>query len=74
MTTEKSGREQVLAFMQQGNSITQLQALRLFGLWSLAGAIFDLKARGHRIESELFMTAGGARVARYWLADANKTR
>lgn len=64
----------MLHYLEQGNTITQLEAMQTFGLWRLAATIHSLRAKGHRIESQMIRTRGGANVACYWLADANKTR
>lgn len=41
---------QILDWMQKGNAITQLQAMRKFGCLRLSARIFDLRADGHEVE------------------------
>ena len=57
----------ILRFMQQGNAITHMDALRLFGCARLAARIDDLKKMGHIIISE-DVKQGGKIFARYHLA------
>ena len=42
-------------------------ALMELGIYRCAARIKDLRDEGHDIETEIVKTAGGARVARYWL-------
>ncbi len=46
-----SQSQQILDWMKQGNGITQMQAVRMFGCFRLSARIFDLKAGGHDIET-----------------------
>ena len=43
--------ERILSYLKQGNSLTGLAALRLFGVSHLPRRILDLKERGHKLES-----------------------
>jgi hypothetical protein len=53
--------------MQAGNSITHMDALRMFGCARLAARIDDLRKMGHIIVTE-DVTEGGKSFARYHLA------
>lgn len=61
MTQEK----QILAYLMAGNSLTQLEALNLFGCLRLGGRIHELRSLGHMIITEHYLTLSGKRVARY---------
>jgi len=43
--------EAILEYLQEGNPITPLEALREFGCMRLAARIADLKAKGYEITS-----------------------
>lgn len=52
MTSKLSQSKQILEYMRQGNSITPLEALDLFGCMRLGARIHDLIRDGHCISSE----------------------
>ena len=58
---------QILSHMKQHGSITGLQALKQFGCYRLAARVYDLRHKGHEIESQRWKTRSGKWVARYWL-------
>lgn len=60
--------QQILAHLKEGQTITPVEALSLFGCFRLGARIYDLKQDGHQIEKDMIETPGGARVARYRLA------
>ena len=64
--TRTSQAQAILAYMQAGNRITPLEALRLFGCFRLGGRIYDLKETHPEIESE-FVVVGTKRVKQYWI-------
>lgn len=43
----------VLNHLQSGKSITPLEALSQYGCYRLGAVIFDLKAEGHKITTEV---------------------
>lgn len=53
--------EKILAYMKGGGTLTQLEALDLFGCMRLGARVLDLKKRGYRIEGtmELHRNAAG---------------
>ena len=55
---------QILNHLHAGNSITPLDALKLFGCFRLGARIYDLKQQGHSIESKP-LRVGNKRVAIY---------
>lgn len=69
---EKSSQSQntkIAEYLKQGNSITPLDALNLFGCLRLGARIADLKERGLNIVTERVVTPNGKRVASYKLVD-----
>ena len=60
--------KRIKAHLESGLSLTGVDALRLFGCWSLPRRICDLKERGMRIKSETIRLDNGKRVTRYSLA------
>jgi hypothetical protein len=66
-----TGIAKVRAALQRGDSLTHMDALRRFGLWSLATAIHSLKGQGMAIHSRLInvrtSTGNLSRVALYSL-------
>ena len=58
----------ILAYLQQGMSLTPLQALDQFGCMRLAARIHELRQAGHVIEETTIVTGNGKRVAQYSLA------
>jgi hypothetical protein len=57
----------ILAHLQQGNTITGIEALNDFGCFRLAARIKDLKDKGHKIISEMIKLPNEKRIARYSL-------
>ena len=58
---------QILAYMQDGNKITSLMALQLFGCMRLASRICDLRERGYDIHAEKIQVPSGKYVTEYSL-------
>ncbi len=63
----KSQEQQILEYLQAGNSITPLEALRLFSCFRLGARCYDLKQAGYPIRSELVSGENNKHFARYWL-------
>ncbi len=63
----RSQCERVLAWLASGRTITTLQAFKRWQITTLSQRCTELRKRGHRIESQMITTRGGARVARYRL-------
>jgi hypothetical protein len=59
----------IAAWLQNGNSLTSLEALKRFGCMRLASRICDLRQKFNMaIECRKIVTATGKRVAEYRLA------
>ena len=63
MNQIESQNKQILNYLIAGNSITQMDALRLFGCFRLSGRIWDLR-REHDITTDM-VKINGKRVVRY---------
>lgn len=68
LSTE-SQKKSILDWLSEGNTITSLQALNMFGCMRLASRISDLRQDGFPIAKEM-IEINGKRVAQYWLQRA----
>lgn len=68
MKTIESQASRILKYMQEGNGITPIEALNLFGCFRLGARISDIKKMGYDIVTERVKVDGGKYVARYHLA------
>jgi hypothetical protein len=66
MKTE-SQRKQILAHLQRGQTITQLEALRLYGCMRLSPRCGELKRQGENIGVRTIHTLTGKHVSEYFL-------
>lgn len=66
-TSSESQNGKILAWLQEGNKITQMDALNLCGCFRLASRIYDLRERGYDIIKEMIILPNGKRVAEYSL-------
>lgn len=57
----------IAKYLKDGNKITSLEALNLFGCFRLASRICDLKERGMNIGKNIITLANGKRVCEYYL-------
>lgn len=64
MNELESQSYQIREYLLQGNSITAMEALRLFGCFRLSGRIYDLRKEGTNISSTI-IKINGNRVAEY---------
>lgn len=48
-----SQEKEVLKYLQDGNSITSMKAIELFGATRLSAIIFNLKEKGYDIDTEM---------------------
>lgn len=62
-----SQRDLILKALQEGRKLTHLDALRDFGIWSLAPRIFELRRQGYQILSEMIEVQSGKKIAVYWI-------
>lgn len=58
---------QIIAWLEKGNTITQLEALQLCGCMRLASRIHNLRERGYNIKAEKITTLSNKKVCRYSL-------
>ena len=61
--------QNILEYMQQGNSITPLEALNLFGCMRLGARIFEIKRSGYVVITKVKAVNGHKHVAEYSLAN-----
>ena len=59
--------ELILAYLQDGNTLTSLEALKLFGCMRLASRIHDLRDKGYDIKNERIQVPSGKYVTRYYI-------
>lgn len=63
MTERQTQCQEILAAMERGRELTQLEALRDFGVMRLASRISDLRSQGHHIAKRMKrVTARNGRV------------
>ena len=67
-----SQKAKILTWLSGGNSLTSLRALNLFGCWSLAQRIAELRREGVQITTETVKTPSGKRIARYLILSEKK--
>jgi hypothetical protein len=59
----------ILAYLKL-HPITKMQAARLYNVWRLSARIYDLRAQGHQIRTDM-VGKGNTRYARYTLVEGN---
>ena len=64
----ESQNKMIKKFLENGNSITGLDALNRFQCSRLASRICDLKDSGMNIESQFIKLESGKRVKEYWMS------
>jgi len=64
MNELESQSYQIREYLLQGNTITALEALKLFGCFRLSGRIYDLRKEGINISSTI-VKINGKSVAEY---------
>jgi len=57
----------------EGKSITQLEALKLYGCLRLSAIVFDLRQDGLNIETEKIQVAPRKRVAKYYIKQKDES-
>ena len=65
--TSRSQASMILDHMIQGNRITGIDALTLYGCFRLPARIADIKEDGWPVQSEFVTTPSGKRVKSYFL-------
>ncbi len=66
----ESQNKMIRKFLEDGNSITGLDALNKFGCMCLPRRICDIKETGFAIESQFIKTPSGKRIKEYWMSNA----
>ena len=67
---KQSQKDKILKHLEDGNSITPIEALEQFGCLRLADVIFRLKQDGHDIQTNM-IEKGEKRYASYRLMSTN---
>ena len=57
----------ILKHLQEGHSITPLQALNMFNCLRLSGRIYDIKNKGYVIKDQFITLPNGKRVKEYFI-------
>lgn len=65
--TPQTQKQAILAALQDGRSLTPIEALAEFGCFRLGARIHELREEGYAIATDIIQTYGGARIARYRL-------
>lgn len=68
MKEKDSQCKRILSYLKEGNGITPIDALNLFGCFRLGARIADIKNMGYNIVTEMVVVGDGKRVAKYHLA------
>jgi len=72
MISKKSQTDEILNYLQAGNVLTPLEALRKFNCMRLGARIYDLRQKGYVINSLIIKDGiSGKRYARYSLVSLN---
>ena len=66
--TTLTQRQQILAYLERGRSITPMDALTRFGCFRLGARIWELKRQGWKIMTRMVKTRDGKHVASYRLS------
>ena len=53
MNENDSQSKQILEYLQKGNSLTPLEALKMFDCMRLGARVYDLKNQGYNIVTEM---------------------
>jgi hypothetical protein len=69
--TSQEGK--ILEFLKSGNTLTRLQAQKLFDCAELPARIHALRQAGWQIMSEPYISSTGKHLVKYRLADERKT-
>jgi hypothetical protein len=68
----KSQCERILAYLQEGKTLTGMDALNLFGCWALAQRVKNLRDAGHAVKTRMVKTPSGKHVAEYSLEGSSQ--
>lgn len=65
--TSESQCAMIREWLEQGNTITSLEALTKFGCMRLASRVFDLRERGLDVQKRTITLGNGKRVCEYYI-------
>lgn len=65
--TSESQCAMIREWLEQGNTITSLEALTKFGCMRLASRVFDLRERGLDVQKRMITLGNGKRVCEYYI-------
>jgi hypothetical protein len=63
----KSQNQEILSYLQEGKTLTAIDALMMFDCFRLSARILNLKKEGHKIITTMIKTHNGKSVAKYSL-------
>ena len=63
--TTKSQRQKIMAFLEAGNKLTALDALKKWGCFRLASRIHELKKAGYPVVSQT-IEMNGKKISQYY--------
>lgn len=66
-----SQTRQILRYFRSGRTLTQIEALELFGCLRLSARIHELRDRGHDIETTMIAVGKDKKVGRYKLKETS---
>lgn len=69
MSNERAQCDLILEHLQAGKRLTPIEALKTWGVFRLGARIHDLRARGHKITTEL-QVEGKKQFACYFMEEA----
>lgn len=67
----KSQNQQIREWLEDGNAITPIEALKCFGCFRLSARIYDLRQEGMDIKSEI-ISRNNKQYACYYLQEGDK--
>jgi len=62
-------KQEILSYLKTGQSLTPMDALKIFGTFRLASRIFDLKKEGWPIICDPLDIGDGRKVGHYFLVN-----
>jgi hypothetical protein len=65
ITTQKKQTDLIRDYLEEGNTLTSLEALKLFSCFRLASRMHDLKKSGYVFNKDMISINGNRKVARY---------
>ena len=63
--TQKKQTDKIRDYLDAGNTLTSLEALKLFSCFRLASRMHDLKKLGYLFSKEMISIDGSRKVAQY---------